>query len=60
MDPVIITIIVIALVIICVAAYFFLMVFFPEWVGITGPAARKALREHEEGSPASDHDIFKR
>jgi len=38
--------------------YIFLMIFYPEWVGITGKAARKTMSEHEEGSQVDDRDIF--
>lgn len=30
--------------------YFSLMVFFPEWVGITGKIARRAEESHKEGA----------
>ncbi len=59
-NPVIITIVVIALVVVSVVAYFFLMIFFPEWVGITGPEAKKALKEHQDGSESSDLDFFRK
>lgn len=39
-------------------AYLFLMIFYPEWVGITGRAARKTMSEHEEGSRVDDRDFF--
>ncbi|HMN68362.1 MAG TPA: hypothetical protein PKC28_07470 [Bdellovibrionales bacterium] len=38
--------------------YLFLMVYYPEWVGITGNAAKKTLSEHEEGSKVDDSDPF--
>jgi hypothetical protein len=38
--------------------YIFLMIFFPEWVGITGKSAHQTLSEHEEGSRADDSDPF--
>jgi hypothetical protein len=34
------------------------MLFFPEWVGITGKEARKTMAEHQEGSTADDADFF--
>jgi hypothetical protein len=34
------------------------MIFYPEWVGITGEEALKNMREHEEGSKVDDSDIF--
>jgi hypothetical protein len=40
--------------------YLFLMLFYPEWVGITGDAARKTMAEHEEGSKADDSDFFEK
>lgn len=39
-------------------SYIFLMLFFPEWVGITGKAARKTMSEHQEGSAVDDSDPF--
>lgn len=52
----------IAIVLILVAlgfgSYIFLMIFYPEWVGITGKAAHKTLSEHQEGSKVDDSDIF--
>lgn len=33
-----------------VIVYFSLMVFFPEWVGITGKIARDAELSHQEGA----------
>jgi hypothetical protein len=29
------------------AGYLFLMIFFPEWVGITGKVARENMKSHE-------------
>ncbi len=40
------------------ASYIFLMIFFPEWVGITGKEALKNLAEHQEGSKVDDSDPF--
>jgi hypothetical protein len=40
------------------AAYLFLMLFYPEWVGITGKSARQTMSEHEEGSHVDDSDPF--
>lgn len=47
-----------ALIVICLAGYFFLMIFFSEWVGITGKVARKNLAEHQEGEAKPDHHLF--
>lgn len=41
-------------------AYIFLMLFFPEWVGITGKEAHKTMAEHQEGSKADDSDFFEK
>ncbi len=43
-------VIVLVLVFLGISAYFFLMIFYPEWVGITGPVARKNLDEHRENA----------
>jgi hypothetical protein len=37
--------------------YVMIMVFFPEWVGITGKVALEAERSHREGAQAKDDDI---
>jgi hypothetical protein len=42
------------------ATYIFLMLFYPEWVGITGKEARKTMAEHQEGSKADDSDFFEK
>jgi hypothetical protein len=39
-------------------SYIFLMLFYPEWVGITGSSGKKTLSEHEEGTPAKDEGLF--
>ncbi|MGE0763695.1 MAG: hypothetical protein AB7N80_10495 [Bdellovibrionales bacterium] len=39
-------------------SYLFLMIFFPEWVGITGPSAKKTIAEHQKGSQVDDSDFF--
>jgi hypothetical protein len=39
-------------------AYFYLLFFHPEWIGITGKSAHKTLNEHREGSRADDKDVF--
>lgn len=39
-------------------SYVFLMIFFPEWVGITGKEAMRTLREHQEGAVVDDRDIY--
>lgn len=36
------------LVVVGVGAYFYLMIFHPEWVGITGKVAMKNLAEHQD------------
>lgn len=41
-------IIVFMLVMVGCAAYIFLMIFFPEWVGISGEATKRTLEEHRE------------
>ncbi|MBX3040368.1 MAG: hypothetical protein KF789_06625 [Bdellovibrionaceae bacterium] len=52
-------IIVISLMALAVIAYFLLMIFYPEWVGITGPEAKRTLDEHIEGSDSKDpKDLF--
>ena len=40
------------------SAYIFLMIYHPEWVGITGKEAHKTLGEHVEGSSVDDSDFF--
>lgn len=40
--------------------YVILMLFFPEWVGITGKEAKKTLAEHQEGAPVDDADFFQK
>lgn len=40
------------------ATYIFLMLFYPEWVGITGKEALKNISEHQEGSNVDDSDPF--
>ncbi len=47
-----------ALVVACVTGYLILMVFFSEWVGITGKVAKKNIAEHEEGEARPDHQLF--
>ena len=34
------------------------MIWYPEWVGITGKSAHETLAEHQEGAPVDDSDIF--
>jgi hypothetical protein len=51
-------IVVIILVSLGFGSYIFLMIFFPEWVGITGKSAKKTDKEHIEGSYADDSDII--
>ena len=38
--------------------YIFLMIFYPEWVGITGKEAKRTMSEHMEGSKVDDSDLF--
>jgi hypothetical protein len=58
MDMTATAIVVVTLVVLGFGAYLFLMIFYPEWVGITGEDALKNMREHEEGSKVDDSDIF--
>jgi hypothetical protein len=41
-----------------VGGYVFLMIFFPEWVGITGKSAHQTLSDHREGTRVDDSDPF--
>jgi hypothetical protein len=51
---------IIFLVFVTTGAYFVLMFFYPEWVGITGKDAKKTLEEHKEGhSTSTEKDFFK-
>jgi hypothetical protein len=43
-----------------IAAYFFLMFFYPEWVGMTGKVAKKNEESHKKGSGAKESDFFKK
>jgi hypothetical protein len=48
------------LVVVTTAVYFVLMIFFPEWVGITGRSAKATLDEHKEGAAKPpEKDFFK-
>lgn len=58
MDVTATIVIVVVLVVLGFSAYIFLMLFYPEWVGITGKGAHQNLREHEEGSQVDDSDPF--
>ena len=58
MDMTATAIVVITLVVLGFGSYVFLMIFYPEWVGITGKDALQNMREHEEGSKVDDSDIF--
>jgi len=49
---------VVFLVVVTTAAYFYLLIYHPEWVGITGNSARKTLEEHKEGSTVDDKDFL--
>ncbi len=42
-----------------IAAYFFLMFFYPEWVGITGKTALDAQKAHR-GGDAEESDFWKK
>jgi hypothetical protein len=55
---VIVGIMVASLVVVTTSAYFFLLIFYPEWIGITGKSAHKTLDEHKEGSRADDSDML--
>ncbi len=41
-----------------VGGYVFLMIFYPEWVGITGKSAHHTMSEHREGTRVDDSDPF--
>ncbi len=41
-------IVVISLIAVLTVGYFVLMVFFPEWVGMSGKVAKKIREEHQE------------
>lgn len=58
MDMTATAIVVITLVGLGFGAYIFLMIFYPEWVGITGEEALKNMHEHQEGSHVDDSDPF--
>lgn len=51
-------IVVLVLLVLGFGSYIFLMIFYPEWVGITGKDAMKNINEHQEGSKVDDSDIF--
>lgn len=51
-------IVVLVLVFLGFGSYIFLMIYYPEWVGITGDSAHKTMSEHREGSQADDSDFF--
>ncbi len=53
-----IAVIVVVLVTVSFGSYIFLMIFHPEWIGITGKSAHKTMDEHKEGSDADDSDFF--
>jgi len=42
------------LIFILTMGYFFLMIFFPEWVGMSGDDTRKTLESHREESSRED------
>jgi hypothetical protein len=39
--------------------YVFLMIFYPEWVGITGKNAKKFIDSHKEGTHSEESSFFK-
>jgi hypothetical protein len=41
-----------------IIAYVVLMIFLPEWVGITGKAARDAQKSHREDNRGEKKDTF--
>lgn len=49
---------VVFLIVLGFGSYIFLMLFYPEWVGITGASGKKTMNEHAEGSVAKDEGIF--
>lgn len=58
MDMTATAIVVLVLVVLGFGSYIFLMIFYPEWVGITGKDALKNINDHQEGSNVDDSDIF--
>lgn len=46
-----------SLIVLGILAYFLFMIFLPEWVGITGPAAKEINAAHVEGSQSEDLDF---
>lgn len=50
--------IVLLLIVIGFGSYLYLLIYYPEWVGITGKSAKKTMSEHQEGSKVDDSDIF--
>ncbi|MGZ3723421.1 MAG: hypothetical protein ACXVA9_10850 [Bdellovibrionales bacterium] len=52
------TVMVIGLVVTTTGFYFYLFLFHPEWIGITGKSAHKTLNDHKEGSQVDDSDII--
>lgn len=54
-----IVILVVFLVALGFGTYLYLMIFHPEWVGITGKSAKKTLDEHKEGSQSEDSGLLK-
>ena len=41
-----------------VLIYILLMIFYPEWVGISGKSSRDTEEEHREGGVSDDSDFF--
>lgn len=46
-------IVVISLIAVLTVGYFVLMVFFPEWVGMSGKVAQKIREEHQENTESN-------
>lgn len=43
-----------ALIFLLTMGYFFLMIFYPEWVGMSGEDTRKTLESHKDESKPDD------
>ncbi len=41
------------------AGYFFLMFFYPEWVGMSGEVTEKAIQEHKSDEDEDEHKNLK-
>jgi hypothetical protein len=51
---------VVGLVVLGTGAFLFLLIKYPEWVGITGKSGLKTEEEHREGSSTDDSDFLSR